>query len=86
MDNSIEAKPVGIVGKALALFSVAAFWLIPISALMSIAAVLSTRRAPGWPRTLARTGAILATVWTLLFAVPFVCLVTIAAIRGDWAF
>lgn len=45
--------------KILAVLSIGLFWLVPFSPFISMAAVKATNRTPGWPRHVARTGAIL---------------------------
>ena len=85
MNTQSEAAPAGMVGKVLAVFSMALFWVLPLSPFVAIAAVATTRRSAGWPRTLAKTGAILCTVFTMMAAAMFLWLLCIACVRG-WNF
>ena len=50
--NALQAK-------ILAVLSVVFFWMVPFSPIISIAAVKATNHTFGWPRDVARTGAIL---------------------------
>ena len=78
--------PVGVLGKLLAVFCLLTFYLVPFSPFVSLAAVTATRRSMGWPRSLARTGAVLCTVWTLLLAAPLLWLAALRVLNGSWAF
>lgn len=49
----------------LPLLSLAAFWVLPFSPLLSMAAVSQTRETKGTPRTLAVAGALLCSVYTI---------------------
>jgi hypothetical protein len=52
----------------LAVLSVVGFWLMPFSPFVALGAVSMTREESGWPRALARTGALLCSAYTLLMA------------------
>ena len=52
------------VDRILAVLCVALFWVIPFSPLVAIAAVKKTGRSGGWPRKVARTGAVLCIAYT----------------------
>jgi len=77
----------GIVGKTLAVVCLAGFWVLPVSPLVAIGAVVATRRSAGWPRRLARAGAVLSIVCTGMAAALFSWLLAIVCLRGgDFAF
>lgn len=59
-------------GRWLSLLSVAGFWVLPLSPLLAIAALSSTRGAPGWPARTARAGAWLTAAWTAVMTTLFV--------------
>jgi hypothetical protein len=60
--------------KLLAVLFVACFWLLPLSTLVAVGAVSMTEGASDWPRKLARTGAVLCIVHTVVMALVIVCL------------
>jgi len=66
MNAQSIARPEGMVGKVFAVICMAIFWLLPFSPFVAIAAVATTRDTAGWPRALAKTGAML---WWILGAV-----------------
>jgi hypothetical protein len=76
----------GWLAKLLAILSVLCFWIVPCSPVLAIAAVSTTKGSSGWPRKVAVAGAILCTVWTLVFAALLLWLLFIRNIRGSWAF
>ena len=87
MNTESKAAPAGIAGRILAVLCVAGFWVLPFSPFVAIAAVATTRHSVGWPRTLAKTGAILSVLYTLMGAALLVWVVCIAGLRGwNWAF
>jgi hypothetical protein len=87
MSTESIATPAGIVGKILAVLCLAGFWVLPFSPFVAIAAVATTRHSAGWPRTLAKTGAILSVLFTLMGAALLLWVVCIAGLRGwNWAF
>lgn len=59
-------------GRWLSLLSVAGFWVLPLSPLLAIAALSSTRGAPGWPARTARAGAWLTVAWVTVMTTLFV--------------
>ena len=81
--STIVTSPLG---KLLAVLSVLTFWVIPFSPLLAIAAVSKTRGSTGWPRTLAVSGAVLCTFFTLLGASIMLWLVCLASLKGSWSF
>ena len=86
MSPQTRSVPGGIVGRLLAVVSLATFWLVPFSPLVAIAAVTATRQSSGWPQTLARLGAILCTVWIALLAVLVLWFAGLRLSSGSWAF
>ena len=84
--NTESIAPAGILGKFLAVFCVATFWVMPLSPFVAIAAVATTRHSAGWPRTLAKTAAILIVLYTLIATARVLWLVCLAWFRGNWAF
>jgi Na+/H+-dicarboxylate symporter len=87
MNTGSESAPAGVVGKVLAVVCMAGFWVLPVSPLVAIGAVVATRRSAGWPRTLAKTGAVLSIVCTGMAAAVFLWLLVIVWMRGgDFAF
>lgn len=60
------------VAKLLAVLSVAFFWLLPLSPMISIGAVSMTKGASGWSRNLAVTGAALCIAYTVVMALVIV--------------
>jgi hypothetical protein len=71
----------GIVTKALALCSIATFWMIPFSPFVAMAAVVRTKHTVGWPRRLSVTAAVLCSVFTVAYA-SMLFFVTIYILRG----
>ena len=55
------------IGKVLAILSVTFFWVLPWSALIAIAALLTTH--DGWPRKTAVAGALLTTALTIAITI-----------------
>lgn len=87
MSTESAAAPAGIVGKILAVLCLAGFWVLPFSPLVAIAAVATTRHSAGWPRTVAKTGAMLSVLCTLMGAALILWVVCLAGVRGwNWAF
>jgi type IV secretory pathway TrbL component len=80
---SVESKVgcPGFVAKALAVCSAATFWLLPVSPLIAMLAVIQTKNLVGWPRTLSVAAAVLCSVYTIAVAILFYCL-TIYILRG----
>jgi hypothetical protein len=58
----------GLVTKALAVCSIATFWMIPFSPFVAIAALVRTKHTAGWPRRLSVAAAVLCSVFTLAYA------------------
>lgn len=58
----------------LPLLSLAAFWVLPFSPFLSMAAVSQTRQTKGTPRNLAVAGAILCSAYTIGLAAVLVVL------------
>ena len=56
----------------LPLLSLVAFWVLPFSPFLSMAAVSQTRQTKGMPRNLAVAGAILCSVYTIGLAAVIV--------------
>lgn len=86
MNAESIAGPAGMVGKVVAVVSVAIFWLLPFSPFVAIAAVATTRHSPGWPRTLAKTGTILCTMWTVMAVARFLWFFCLQILHGSWSF
>lgn len=86
MNAESISEPNAVVGKLLAVLSVATFWLVPFSPFVAIAAVLTTRKSPGWQRSLSRTGAILSVVCTVMFAALFLWMLSLRLLNGSWSF
>lgn len=63
-----------------------AFWLLPLSPFVAVAALTTTRHSAGWPRTLAKTGAVLTVLWGVMFAALFLWFVLLRILNGAWAF
>jgi hypothetical protein len=70
----------------LALLSVATFWLVPLSPFVALAAVCATKSSNEWSNLVARTGAILCVVWTVVLAVVLLWLVSLSLLHSSWAF
>lgn len=69
LQRRLEMKPApDWFAKSLAILSVTFFWLLPLSPILSIAAVSTTDQSTGWSRKFAVGGAILCTSWTLVCA------------------
>jgi predicted lysophospholipase L1 biosynthesis ABC-type transport system permease subunit len=67
--NAIVGEPLpGRMAKLLSVLSLACFWLLPLSPIIAISAVSLTRRASGWPRNFAVTGAVLCIAYTVIMA------------------
>lgn len=72
-----ESMPVrhGFATNALAIFSVATFWLLPFAPFIAIAALHRTKSTKGWARRLsAAAAAVLCSVHTLALAAAVYCL------------
>jgi len=76
----------GWIAKLLAVLSVACFWMVPCSPILSIAAVSITKGSLGWPRKLAVTGAVLCTIYTLMVTGIVLWLVCLRGLSGSWTF
>ena len=76
----------GRIAKLLAVLSVACFWIIPFSPVLSIAALSTTNGSQGWPRKTAVGGAILCTLYGSLLAALFAKLLFLRVLHGSWAF
>jgi hypothetical protein len=63
--------PPAMPGKVLAVISVLCFWLLPVSPILSMAAVSATGNSGGWARGLARAGAWLCVTYTTALAIIF---------------
>ena len=66
MNNESVVARLGVAGKALAVLCLTTFWAVPFSPFVAIAAVTATRRSSGWPRFLAKAGAVLCILCTLM--------------------
>ncbi len=86
MNAESIAGPAGMVGKVFAVICMAIFWLLPFSPFVAIAAVATTRDSAGWPRTLAKTGAILCTLWTVMAAGMLLLFFCVKILHGSWSF
>jgi len=71
----------GCVTKALAVCSVATFWLLPFSPFIAMAAVVRTKHSVGWPRRLSVAAAVLCSVFTVTCAI-MLFVVTIYILKG----
>ncbi len=74
----------GLVTKALAVCSIASFWMIPFSPFVAMAAVVRTKHTVGWvgwPRRLSVAAAVLCSVFTVAFA-GMLFFVTIYILKG----
>lgn len=58
----------------LPLLSLVAFWVLPFSPFLSMAAVSQTRQTKGTPRNLAVAGAVLCSVYTIALATVIIVL------------
>jgi len=86
MSSKSIAGPRGIVEKVFAIICLAVFWLIPFSPFVAIAAVATTRDSAGWPRALAKTGAILCTLWTVMAAGMLLLFFCLRILHDSWSF
>ena len=71
----------GCVTKALAVCSVATFWLLPFSPFIAMVAVVRTKHSVGWPRRLSVAAAVLCSVFTISYAI-MLFFVTIYILKG----
>ena len=71
----------GLATKALAVCSVATFWLLPVSPFVAMLALVRTKNSVGWPRKFSVTAAVLCSVYTVAIAILFYC-VTIYILKG----
>ena len=71
----------GLVTKALAVCSIATFWMIPFSPFVAIAALVRTKHTVGWPRRLSVAAAVLCSVFTVAYA-SMLFFVTIYILKG----
>ncbi|WP_422931774.1 hypothetical protein [Singulisphaera sp. PoT] len=71
MTSETDASVPNRMAKALAILSVACFWVLPFSPMVSIGAVSLTKGASGWSRKLAVTGAALCVAYTVGVATVF---------------
>lgn len=71
----------GLATKALAVCSVATFWLLPVSPFVAMAALVGTKHTIGWPRRLSVAAAVLYSVFTVTYA-SMLFSVTIYILRG----
>jgi hypothetical protein len=81
MNPKLTVVHPGCVTKALAVFSAAAFWLLPVSPFIAMAAVVRTKHSQGWPRKLSVAAAVLCSVYTVAFAIMLFS-VTIHILKG----
>jgi Na+/H+-dicarboxylate symporter len=86
MNAESIARPAGMVGKVFAVICMAIFWLLPFSPFVAIAAVATTCDTAGWPRALAKTGAMLCTLWTVIAAGMLLLFVCLRMLQGSWSF
>jgi hypothetical protein len=77
----IWGQATGLVTEALAVVSVATFWLLPISPFVAMAAVVRTKHSVGWPRRLSIAAAAFCSAYTLAVALLTYC-VTIYILTG----
>lgn len=71
----------GFVTKALAVCSLASFWMIPFSPFIALAAVVHTKHTVGWPRKFAVAATVLCSVFTIAIA-GMLFFVTIYILQG----
>ncbi len=71
----------GVVTKALAVCSIATFWMLPFSPFVAIAALIRTKHTEGWPRRFSVAAALLCSVFTVAYA-SMLFFVTIYILRG----
>lgn len=84
MNAKSMAVPAGVAGKIFAVLSVATFWLLPFSPFVAIAALAATRHLAGWPRSLAKMGAVLTVLWVILIVALFLYIVLPRILNGSW--
>ncbi len=71
----------GWVTKAIAVCSIATFWLLPFSPFITIAAVVRTKHSAGWPRRLSVAAAVPCSVFTVTYSIILLC-VSIHILQG----
>ena len=86
MNAESIVRPAGMVGKVFAVMCMAMFWLLPFSPFVAIAAVATTRDTAGWPRALAKTGAILCTLGTVIAAGMLLLFFCLRILHKSWSF
>jgi hypothetical protein len=69
MNRIVAAAGPGRTTKALAVLTVACFWLLPLSPIVAIGAVSLTRDTENGWRRIALTGAALCSVYTIFLAI-----------------
>jgi hypothetical protein len=81
MDPDLTAVRPGLVTKALAVCSIATFWMIPVSPFVTMVALVRTKHTVGWPRRLSVAAAVLCSAFTVAYA-SMLFFVTIYILRG----
>ena len=71
----------GLVTKALAVCSIATFWMIPFSPFVTMAALVRTKNTVGWPRRLSVAATLLCSLFTVTYA-SMLFFVTIYILKG----
>jgi len=71
----------GFLTKALAVCSLATFWMIPFAPFVAIAALIQTKHTEGWPRRISVAAAILCSAFTVAYA-SILFFVTIYILKG----
>lgn len=69
MQAETTLMPAKFFTRLLVVASAMLFWCVPFSPLISIAAVRATDNTMGWPRHVARSGAMLTVAWVTLLVV-----------------
>ena len=85
MNEKSVTDSAGTLATIFAVLSVAVFWLLPFSPLVAMVAVVKTRHSKGWPQSLAKAGALLSTICTMVAAALLLWLLFLACLRG-WNF
>lgn len=86
MDTSIKTAVSLRLAQFLALLSVATFWLVPLSPFVALASVFATKDSNEWSNRVARAGAVLCAVWTVVLAAVLLWLVFLGLLHRSWAF
>jgi hypothetical protein len=81
MNPDLTVVRPGLVTKALAVCSIATFWMIPVSPFVAMVALVRTKHTVGWPRRLSVAAAVLCSVFTVAYA-SMLFFVTIYILKG----